>query len=112
LKDASINRKSAFGNRQFLALLLLVLGVCADHAHGALAADDLAVLTDSTDARSDLHDARSPSTGGKSAQKGRIDFYSTIIPVPQAGGSSPQTHSTTTFSRRTSAADRLGKPGG
>src|SRR4051812_29084265 len=39
-----------------LSLSLLVLGVRADHPHDALAADDLAVLTDAANACSDLHD--------------------------------------------------------
>jgi hypothetical protein len=47
------NRQSQIGN--LLSLLLLVLGVGADHAHDAFAADDLAVLTDSTNAGSDFH---------------------------------------------------------
>jgi hypothetical protein len=38
-----------------LTLALLVLGVLADHAHDAFAADDLAVLTDTFDAGSDFH---------------------------------------------------------
>ena len=37
------------------ALALLVTGVLADHAHAAMAADDLALLADFLDARSDLH---------------------------------------------------------
>jgi len=49
------NRESQIANRQLLALLLLVLRVAADHAHDAFAADDLAVFTDSTNARSDFH---------------------------------------------------------
>jgi len=39
----------------FLALLLFVLGVRADHAHNSLAADDLAVLTNASDTGADLH---------------------------------------------------------
>jgi hypothetical protein len=38
-----------------LALALLVPGVLADHHHHAVAADDLALLTDGFDARPDLH---------------------------------------------------------
>jgi hypothetical protein len=38
------------------SLPLLVLGVRADHPHDALAADDLAILTDPLDAGSNLHD--------------------------------------------------------
>jgi hypothetical protein len=38
-----------------LSLLLFVLGVGADHAHGPLSADDLAVFTDSTNAGTDFH---------------------------------------------------------
>ena len=37
------------------ALALLVTGVLADHAHAAMAADDLALLANFLDARSDLH---------------------------------------------------------
>jgi hypothetical protein len=39
----------------FLSLLLLVLGVRADHPHDPLAADDLAVFTDSFNAASYFH---------------------------------------------------------
>jgi hypothetical protein len=38
------------------SLLLLVLGVRADHPNDAFAADDLAVFTDSLHARSHFHD--------------------------------------------------------
>jgi hypothetical protein len=38
---------------------LLVLRVAADHAHDPLAADDLAVLTDATNAASHFHDRNS-----------------------------------------------------
>jgi hypothetical protein len=38
-----------------LALTLFVLGVGADHAHDVLAADDLAVFTDTADAAADFH---------------------------------------------------------
>jgi hypothetical protein len=38
-----------------LALALLVPGVVADDDHPAVPPDDLALLTDSFDARSDLH---------------------------------------------------------
>jgi hypothetical protein len=51
----------ATNNRQLatpsLSLLLLVLHVAADHANDALAPDDLAVLTDATNAASDFHDS-------------------------------------------------------
>src|SRR5262245_36743381 len=39
-----------------LSLTLLVARIGADHPHDAVAADDLAVLTDAADAGSDFHD--------------------------------------------------------
>src|SRR4051812_34919908 len=47
-----------------LSLLLLVLRVGADDAHGAFAAHDLAVFTNPSDACSYLHDATSGDNGG------------------------------------------------
>jgi hypothetical protein len=44
-------------------LLLLVLGVRADHADRPLAADDLAVLTNTLHAGSDLHGTNPPAAG-------------------------------------------------
>ena len=38
-----------------LALALLVTGVLADHAHHTVAADHLALVTDSFDAGTDFH---------------------------------------------------------
>jgi hypothetical protein len=38
-----------------LSLLLFVFGVAANHAHDALAANDLAVLTNTPDARPHFH---------------------------------------------------------
>ena len=47
--------------RRFLALLLLVLRVLADDHDTALALDDLALLADRLDRRSNLHFVRSSS---------------------------------------------------
>jgi hypothetical protein len=44
-----------------LPLLLLVLGVLADHHHDALALDDLALVANFLDRRPDFH-ALTPST--------------------------------------------------
>jgi hypothetical protein len=78
--EGNSNRKLQIANRQSLALLLFMLGVAADHAHDAFAADDLAVFTDSTNAGSYFHDctfstqtARASSRGLKN---GRIGLYS------------------------------------
>src|ERR687886_1432724 len=45
--------------RAMSALPLLVARVLADHEHGAVAADDLALLAHGLDRRSDLHAPRS-----------------------------------------------------
>ena len=43
------------GRSSWLALLLLVLGILADHHDLALAADDLALLADGLHGRTNLH---------------------------------------------------------
>jgi hypothetical protein len=69
----AFNRKSAIANPQSSALLLLVFGVGADHAHDAFAAHDLAVLTNSLDARSHFHET--PSALEKTRDAGGIHLY-------------------------------------
>src|SRR5437016_2132581 len=59
-----------------LSLLLLVLGVRADHAHDALAANDLAVLTNPSHAGAYLHDCTLLPITPLPACAGRIGPYS------------------------------------
>jgi len=51
------------------ALLLLVLGVRADHPNDALSTDNLAVLADSPDACSYLHGCQPLTITGKTANR-------------------------------------------
>jgi hypothetical protein len=49
------NKQQTTNNPPKSSLLLLMLGVRADHPHDPLAADDLAILTDSFNAASYFH---------------------------------------------------------
>src|SRR5437762_9241773 len=59
-----------------LSLLLLVLGVRADHAHHAFAAHDLAVLTNPSDAGAYFHDCTLLTFTTQPACAGGIRLYS------------------------------------
>jgi hypothetical protein len=69
---ATSNRKLQIANRKYLSLPLLMLGVAANHAYDALAPDDLAILTNPSDACSYLHDTSPRAPAGAPGEFGFV----------------------------------------
>jgi hypothetical protein len=60
------------------SLLLFVFRGCTDHPHDALASDDLAVFTDSSDAGPDLHDITFSYSSAACLPSGELAYVAEI----------------------------------
>ena len=69
--DVTLNRPCQ-GQCPGLALLLLVLGILADHHDLALAADDLALLADGLHGRTNLHALLPPVVESERGQRPKL----------------------------------------